>query len=114
MDANLREMGAGDLGVGRRVKRMVGALYGRIAAYEAGLDGGGAALEAALQQTVFVAAAPAEAQMAAVREYLLAARDRLAARTAAELAQGAIDFPMLDSTSHEATHSIPPPLVGGG
>src|SRR5450432_4115159 len=36
MDASLREMGAGDLGVGKRVKRMATAFYGRVAAYEAG------------------------------------------------------------------------------
>ena len=37
MDASLREMGAGDLGVGRRVKQMATAFYGRMAAYDAGL-----------------------------------------------------------------------------
>src|SRR5512135_2803202 len=35
LDASLREMGAGDLGVGKRVKRMATAFYGRIGAYEA-------------------------------------------------------------------------------
>jgi cytochrome b pre-mRNA-processing protein 3 len=94
MDANLREMGAGDLGVGRRVKRMAGALYGRIAAYEAGFEGGEAALRQTVRQIVFATTTPAEAQVAAVMRYLLAARDRLAARTAGELARGAIDFPM--------------------
>ena len=93
MDANLREMGAGDLGVGRRVKRMAGALYGRIAAYEAGLDVGEAALAQTLRQTVFATAAPADAQVAALIRYLLVARDLLAVRTAAELAQGTIEFP---------------------
>jgi cytochrome b pre-mRNA-processing protein 3 len=37
MDQNLREMGVGDLGVSRRIKVMVSAFYGRIAAYEAAL-----------------------------------------------------------------------------
>src|SRR5215475_6045015 len=36
LDANLREMGAGDLGVGRRVKTMATGFYGRVAAYERG------------------------------------------------------------------------------
>jgi cytochrome b pre-mRNA-processing protein 3 len=114
MDANLREMGAGDLGVGRRVKRMAGALYGRIAAYEAGFDAGEAALAHTLRRTVFATATPADAQVAATLRYLLAARDRLAARPAADLAQGTIDFPTLSSTSQHLPHSIPPPLVGGG
>ena len=37
MDQSLREMGAGDLGVGKRVKAMAKSFYGRVAAYEAGL-----------------------------------------------------------------------------
>ena len=37
MDRGLREMGAGDLGVGRRVKVMAKAFYGRVAAYDLGL-----------------------------------------------------------------------------
>jgi cytochrome b pre-mRNA-processing protein 3 len=39
MDESLRELGVGDLGVGWRVKAMAKALYGRLAAYEAGLAG---------------------------------------------------------------------------
>ena len=46
MDRSLREMGAGDLGVGKRVKRMAEALYGRIPAYEAALCDDNAAAEA--------------------------------------------------------------------
>ena len=57
MDANLREMGAGDLGVGRRVKAMAQALYGRIAAYEAGLAGPQEALAGALRRNLFGTAA---------------------------------------------------------
>ncbi|MDA0240804.1 MAG: ubiquinol-cytochrome C chaperone [Proteobacteria bacterium] len=40
MDRTLREMGVGDLGVGRRVKEMAKAFYGRIAAYDEGLEAG--------------------------------------------------------------------------
>ena len=38
MDRTLREMGVGDLGVGRRVKEMAKAFYGRVAAYDQGLE----------------------------------------------------------------------------
>jgi len=37
LDRALREMGVGDLGVGRQVKTMAKGFYGRIGAYEAGL-----------------------------------------------------------------------------
>ena len=96
MDANLREMGAGDLGVGRRVKRMAKALYGRIAAYEAGFDQGEAALRQAVRQTVFATVEPADAQVAALARYLMACREALAAQPAAALARGAIDFPPVE------------------
>lgn len=46
MDQALREMGVGDLSVGRRVHDMAGAFFGRVRAYEAALaahDGGGGA-----------------------------------------------------------------------
>src|ERR1700694_4931843 len=38
-DRSLREMGTGDLSVGREIKRMAQAFYGRVAAYESGLAG---------------------------------------------------------------------------
>lgn len=53
MDDNLREMGAGDLGVGRRVRTMAKAFYGRVAAYEGGLSAGEAALCEALARNVY-------------------------------------------------------------
>lgn len=37
MDRALREMGVGDLSVGKHVKKMAQAFFGRLAAYEAGL-----------------------------------------------------------------------------
>jgi cytochrome b pre-mRNA-processing protein 3 len=59
MDMNLREMGVGDLSVGKRVKRMWEAFHGRAQAYEAALDAGDtAALAAALARNVWRGQAP--------------------------------------------------------
>src|SRR5947209_7130693 len=52
-DRSLREMGTGDLSVGREVKRMAQAFYGRIAAYERGLAGDDSVLEPALARNLF-------------------------------------------------------------
>src|SRR5437879_5129919 len=52
-DRSLREMGTGDLSVGRHVKRMAQAFYGRIAAYEEGLAGDDSALRPALERNLF-------------------------------------------------------------
>ncbi|MEC7488583.1 MAG: ubiquinol-cytochrome C chaperone family protein [Pseudomonadota bacterium] len=53
MDLSLREMGAGDMGVGKRIKAMVQAFYGRVASYEEGLADPGGGLEAALKRNVY-------------------------------------------------------------
>src|SRR5690606_17513339 len=50
MDENLREIGVGDLSVGKKVKQMAQALYGRIAAYEDGLAGDDAELAEAVRR----------------------------------------------------------------
>lgn len=53
MDLSLREMGAGDMGVGKRVKAMVQAFYGRVASYEEGLAAKGDVLAKAIERNVF-------------------------------------------------------------
>ena len=68
MDQNLREMGAGDLGVGRRVKAMAQAFYGRAAAYDKGLAGDAAALTQAIRRNLYGTLAEADQPAAAVLE----------------------------------------------
>jgi cytochrome b pre-mRNA-processing protein 3 len=52
MDANLREMGVGDLTVPKRMQKFGEAFYGRSAAYDAALDAGGEALAQALCRNI--------------------------------------------------------------
>lgn len=92
MDHSLREMGAGDLGVGRRVKAMVQGLYGRIAAYEAGLAGAGGELEAALRRNLYGTTDPAPGCTAAMAAYMRAQAAALAGQTLAMLMAGEIAF----------------------
>lgn len=62
LDANLRELGVGDLAVPKRMKAMARAFFDGAKAYDAALDGGdAAALEEALRRIVF-AGAPADAR----------------------------------------------------
>src|SRR5712671_1001835 len=63
-DRSLREMGVGDLSVGREIKRMAEAFHGRIAAYEAGLAADDAVLLPALARNLFGTAPASEAQLA--------------------------------------------------
>lgn len=82
MDRSLREMGAGDLGVGRRVKFMASSFLGRVKAYEGGLDGGDEALRSALVRNLYgTVPAPADGAAAMARY----TRDQLAALEAQPL-----------------------------
>ncbi|MFQ5774350.1 MAG: ubiquinol-cytochrome C chaperone family protein [Kiloniellaceae bacterium] len=92
MDQSLRELGAGDLGVGRKVKRMAQGLYGRIAAYEAGLEGADAELEAALRRNLYGTAAPQAACVEAVAAYMRREAAALGRRSYAALAAGRLSF----------------------
>ncbi len=93
LDRSLREMGAGDLGVGRRVKVMARAMYGRIAAYEAGLAAGGGALAAALGRNLYgTAAEPPEGAVEAMDAYIRREAAGLAAQDAAAIAAGRPEF----------------------
>lgn len=52
MDGQLREFGVGDVIVGKRVTRLMGAMGGRLAAYRAGLGGSDAELALAVARNV--------------------------------------------------------------
>jgi cytochrome b pre-mRNA-processing protein 3 len=54
MDANLREMGVGDLTVPKRMLKFAEAFYGRTAAYDAALQAGAAELAQALARNVLL------------------------------------------------------------
>ncbi len=92
MDQSLREMGAGDLSVGKKVKRMASAFYGRLEAYSEGLDRGGD-LAAAARRNLYgtLEAAPGLPERAAA--YIRAVEAALAAQEDARLAAGEAQFP---------------------
>lgn len=94
MDRSLREMGVGDLGVGRRVKEMARAFYGRAEAYGEALDAAdGEGLGHALRRNL-LAGAGADTQVRGLAEYVLRADRELAARHVTSLMTGDADFPL--------------------
>ena len=90
MENNLREMGAGDLGVSRRVKAMAKAFYGRIAAYEAGLAGGDEILADALLRNLFRQRGPEDP--GAMCRYMRAEAEALDAMDVERLLEGEVAF----------------------
>jgi cytochrome b pre-mRNA-processing protein 3 len=91
-DRSLREIGTGDLSVGRQVKRMAEAFYGRIRAYEDGLASDDAALGAALARNLYGTATASDEQLARVVAYLRREVVNLTAQPAAALLAGRVAF----------------------
>jgi cytochrome b pre-mRNA-processing protein 3 len=93
MDMNLREMGVGDLSVGRKVRVMWEAFHGRAAAYAAAMNAGDmAALEAALERNVWRGKPPADDATQALRRLVLAQEAQISAQNLDELTHGAVRF----------------------
>jgi cytochrome b pre-mRNA-processing protein 3 len=92
MDINLREIGVGDMSVGKKVKIMWEAFHGRSAAYQAALaETDMAALTAALARNVWRGKAPPEGPATLAR--IVRAQDScLDAQTLDELAAGKARF----------------------
>ena len=83
MDGQMRQIGFGDMVVGKQVGRMMGALGGRLGAYRA--PDGSDELRAALVRNLWRGKAPGEAALAHVMAKVAALRGALAAMPVAEL-----------------------------
>jgi cytochrome b pre-mRNA-processing protein 3 len=87
-DRSLREMGTGDLSVGKHVKRMARAFYGRILAYEEGLAGDEAVLRAAVSRNIFGTIPGSPPAIGAMTTYIRNSVTALASQPASELLAG--------------------------
>lgn len=93
LDANLREMGVGDLAVPRRMREFGEAFYGRQAAYrEAFAAADGRELEKALARNIF-ADAGSERDAARLAAYVRAALRELGSQEDRTLLRGEVVFP---------------------
>ncbi len=92
LDRALREMGAGDLGVGKHVKRMASGFYGRARAYERALNGA-EALEPALRRNLYGTTEPRTEDVAAKASWIRAADAALAVQKLDSFLAGEVVFP---------------------
>lgn len=94
MDANLREMGVGDLAVPKQMRRIGEAFYGRTRVYEAALAADDEpALTEALLRNVFAGQPQPLQRVQRLAAYIKAADVQLARAEDTNLAQGRIGFP---------------------
>ncbi len=91
MDRSLREMGVGDMSVGKHVKKMAKAFYGRAEAYETGLDGTHERLNQALTENLYRHTAPPVDALNVLRAYMKRVDAHLSTQTA-EIAAGRVNF----------------------
>jgi cytochrome b pre-mRNA-processing protein 3 len=88
LDDALREMGVGDLSVGKKMRKLGEAFYGRAKAYDAALGESSEALSALIGRTMF-ADAP-NGDVAAVTDYVRRAFDHLRAQPLEPLLSGQV------------------------
>jgi cytochrome b pre-mRNA-processing protein 3 len=94
MDVNLREMGVGDLSVGKKIRAMWEAFHGRAIAYAKPLTSGDEGeLAAAIARNVWRGAAPPSGSPAALARLVVAGHAALARQSLAALAEGKVSFP---------------------
>jgi cytochrome b pre-mRNA-processing protein 3 len=86
-DEALRDLGAGDMGIGRRLKAMANAFYGRLSAYDAAADEAGMAN--ALKRNVYRGVAGFDDEARALANYVFSARNSL---KHSDLPRGIADF----------------------
>ena len=90
MDRSVREMGSTDTGVGKRIKKMAQAFYGRLQAYEQGLQTD--TLSDSLVRNLYRGKAPDDKALAAIMDYVLRNMAQLDVQETDILLAGMIKF----------------------
>lgn len=95
MDHNLREMGVGDMNVGKRVRKMGEAFYGRAVNYQQALQSDSRdELCDVLRRNLFgTVPAPSAAAVAMMADYVTVARNRLRQQRSADIKAAEMAFP---------------------
>lgn len=90
MDQSLRQMGVGDVSVGKKVRKMAEAFFGRIGAYQSAFESNPDTLQAALARNIYVG--QPETVAATLAAWVRQARTALAAQSKENLIEGKLDF----------------------
>lgn len=91
MDRSLREMGVGDLSVGKKVRAMSKAFMGRVDAYDRALDEGEGLAEA-LVRNLYRGEAPRAECLSGIVDYVSAEARHMAARPLEPMLSGHVAF----------------------
>ena len=113
MDQSLREMGVGDLRVGKRVKQMARAFYGRALAYDRAFaeppgEGRRRAIAEALERNVYNDDPPPADRVAAMAAYVETLLDALDGQGPAALLAGEVGLPPVPPLAEAAAADTDP------
>jgi cytochrome b pre-mRNA-processing protein 3 len=97
MDRNLREMGVGDLSVGKKIRKMAEGFFGRAAAYERALDEGSEHLLDVLRRNLYADTEPNDIVLRQLADYVQRCVVTLAEQDISALTEGRIRFASLIS-----------------
>jgi cytochrome b pre-mRNA-processing protein 3 len=93
LDQNLREMGVGDIGIGKRVKAMAKSFFGRLAAYDFALSAeDDIALCAALRRNLYRKCSPDDGDVKTMVSYMRKESARLEGLPIKVLLSGELSF----------------------
>jgi len=92
MDQSLREMGVGDMGIGKHIKRMAKALFGRAEAYEKGLDDVPGSLVGMLRENIYRHTPSGGDHIFLMEDYMRRAAAHLATQDVAAIMAGKVNF----------------------
>ncbi|MEM9706614.1 MAG: ubiquinol-cytochrome C chaperone family protein [Pseudomonadota bacterium] len=96
MDDALRELGVGDMSIGRKIRGLAEAFYGRIGAYEKALDEGDRnQLSGAISRNVYERESHPMAP--AIADYMVASIAALDAQTVDTILAATIEFPDVEA-----------------
>lgn len=100
MDQALRELGVGDLGVGKRIRDMAQAFFGRMTAYEqavaleaaSGKEAANNAMQEAIVRNIYRGVTPLKEQEIWFVAYMHKQQEHLAAQSFSDLTEGRVSF----------------------
>lgn len=92
MDRNLREMGTGDMRVGKKIKEMAEAFYGRARVYNAALDTGEPSLEDVLKRNIYAEVGDDHGGAGILAETVRRQAETLEAQELTEILAGTVHF----------------------
>jgi cytochrome b pre-mRNA-processing protein 3 len=94
LDHSFRELGIGDTGVPKRMKKFAGMFYGRLDSYARAMDAGDVeALEAALRRNIHPENGDAALSMRSLANYMMSAENALGSVSDSMLEQGQASLP---------------------